>query len=483
MILPATKDLEIELKLELTPEGMAALIASPLWSEAPVTLNQDAIYFDTPAQALRRNGLFLRIRREGERRMQTVKASGTAAGLFMRPEWEREVRDDQPVLDNTIPVTAAIGDDAAAIAPIFTIENERRQWNVCGIEISLDCGKAIASGRETRFNEIELEQKNGDCAEMFALARKIDAIAPVHLGVMSKAEQGYRLLGPVPAAAKAQRIVLEENLNAAAALQAIGFACLRHYRLNVPLIIDNLDAAALHQARVAIRRLRSALSIQRRMFTDRRLPELNAELRWLAAELGKARDIDVVIQQGRWASAATQLQDARATAYRDVATTLQSDRARALIIDLVEWLTAGDWLFDARNEQARAICVRDAAAMTLKKLRRKVKKWGRNFEELDDESRHDLRKTAKKLRYAVDFFATLYSSKQDRRRLKRFTSSLEQLQDNLEDLNDLSATPEILQRVGIVAGAHQSNPTLKSHLLKHAQKHYAKLIRAKRFWC
>ncbi|MFC6436663.1 CYTH domain-containing protein [Novosphingobium resinovorum] len=79
MIPKPSEGMEMELKLELDAASMAALGASELLADAPIAVSQRAIYFDTPDQALRRGELSLRIRREGERRVQTVKASGTTA--------------------------------------------------------------------------------------------------------------------------------------------------------------------------------------------------------------------------------------------------------------------------------------------------------------------------------------------------------------------------------------------------------------------
>lgn len=484
MIPKPSEGMEMELKLELDAAGMAALGASDLLTEAPIAVSQRAIYFDTPDQALLRGGLSLRIRREGERRVQTVKASGTTAGLFVRPEWEFDVADDQPVLDHTSPVSALVGNGIETIAPVFTVENERRQWMSGGIEISLDEGRVIAGDRETPFVEVELEHKEGDPAAIFALARKIDAVAPVQLGVMSKAERGYRLLGPALAASKAHRVALDDGMTAASALQAIGFDCLRHYRLNVPLVLDHRDTAALHQARVAIRRLRSALTIHKSVFADRAVPRLNAELRWLAAELGKARDIDVLLKR-TGEEVRAQLLEARTTAYESAGTTLQSVRARRLMIDLVEWLSMGAWLFDDVNAEARTTPVLGFAARTLRKMRKKVKRQGHDLEALDDDSRHELRKSAKKLRYAAEFFAALYDRKRDRRRFKRFLSALEGLQDNLGDLNDLSAASQTLRRLGVTsadAEERSANPKARADLLEQAAEHHNTLIDAKWFW-
>jgi len=472
---------EIELKLELTPESMDVLEAAGLFTGAPEIIVQRAIYFDTPDYDLAKAGLSLRVRREGERCVQTIKVEGaTAAGMFVRPEWEREVGDDKPVLDSRTPVPTLLGDKAAAIAPVFTVENERRRWIADGVEIALDRGRIVAGEREMAIHEVELERKGGDAAALFALARRIDAVAPVHPGVMSKAARGYRLLGPAATAAKAEPVRLTGATRAADAFQEIVRACLRHFRLNVPLILDLQDTGALHQARVALRRLRSALSICKPMPGDD-AAALNSGLRRLAGELSAARDLDVLIERAGDGPIRDRLFSARADAYARAIAALRSDRARRLMIDIVEWIGAGDWLANADG----ALPARAFAGKALDRFRRRVKKRGHDLEDLDDEARHEVRKAAKKLRYAAEFFAALYGRRRERRRHKRFIAALEALQDQLGMLNDLASAPDILRALGLAddpAAQALLGGGDKAKLLEVAAEAHDALVDAKRFW-
>lgn len=477
---------EIELKLELMPEGADALEASGLLSGDPEIIPQHAIYFDTPHHDLASLGLSLRVRRNGEARVQTIKVDGAAAaGLFVRPEWECAVEHDRPVLDDTTPIASLIGAKVADIAPAFTVENERRVWTQDGIEIALDRGRIVAGERETPVCEVELERKGGDVASLFALARRIDAIAPVHLGVLSKAQRGYRLLGPAPTAVKAGPVALTVTMTAADAFQAIARACLTQFRLNAPLILDHRDPVALHQARVALRRLRSALSIHKAMLEDETFPALAEDLRWLAGELGKARDLDVLVDRADDGPLRTRLGQARGDAYASAAAVLRSDRARALMIDLAEWTAIGAWRARPEGEDLRALPAREFAGHALDRFRRKVKKGGRDLEDLDDDARHEVRKAAKKLRYAAGFFAALYERKRERRRHKRFVAALEALQDGLGALNDLATAPEVLRRLGLADDPHAASllgAGDKAGLLEAAAEAHDALVDARRFW-
>ena len=227
---------ETELKLELSQAAATALLKKNPFDGAPTVLQQKSIYFDTAGADLSKRGLSLRIRQSGNERVQTVKAGdGVAAGSFTRDEWERPVADDTPVLDDP-QIRDLLGDTDRRLAPMFEIHVKRHRWNViegeATIEVALDVGKVVAADREAPLCEIELERKAGQPAALFALARKVDRIAPAHVGVLSKAERGYRLLGAAAGAVKASAIPLSTDMNAATVFAHIAAACLRQFRLN-----------------------------------------------------------------------------------------------------------------------------------------------------------------------------------------------------------------------------------------------------------
>lgn len=89
---------EIELKLEVPPQELRQLKAwRPLSREGPGEQSLASVYFDTPKHKLGRNGISLRIRRNGKKRLQTIKSEG-ADGSFRRGEWENEIKGDVPDL-------------------------------------------------------------------------------------------------------------------------------------------------------------------------------------------------------------------------------------------------------------------------------------------------------------------------------------------------------------------------------------------------
>lgn len=444
---------EVELKLEISDDAAEALAAAPLFAGEPKRQSLRAIYFDTPARQLQNAGFSLRIRQSAGKRVQTIKATGAVnAGLFARPEWERAAEDDRPVLDDTTPLKALLGPDVLEVAPLFEVNVERLvrvlSWQGALIEVALDRGEVVAAERRSPICEIELELKEGPAQALFSLARQVDEIAPCRPGVLSKSERGYLLLGPAIRFVKAEPVALSPDMTAQDALRSIAGGCLRQFLLNEPLVSRN-NPEALHQARVALRRLRSALSIFRDIAYDETAVHVRDEMRWLANVFGPARDLDVLIGQiDADDPAFEKLVEARERAYAQVEADLSSDRARKALLDLCEWLGAGQWLDDPAIVGAREAAIAGVATGALERLRRKVKKQGRKLETLPDDMRHEIRKDAKKLRYAVEFFEALYTGKKRVRRRARFLSALEALQERLGTLNDLAVAGETVASAG-----------------------------------
>jgi inorganic triphosphatase YgiF len=481
---------EVEIKLELSAAAFDALAIGDLFAGKPTIIRQHATYFDTPDHGLANAGFSLRIRKSDGKRLQTIKRdAGSAAGLFVRQEWEREVRGDRPVLDEATPIAALVananGNASAGIMPLFSIDTERRLWTIDGVEIALDRARIVAGERETSFYELEIEQKDGDFAQLFALAHRLVTTADVRLSVLSKAQRGYRLLGAAPVAARAAPIMLAAPITAQAAFAVIARACMVQFRLNEALLLATADPVALHQARVALRRLRSALSLNKALLADSRFPGLCADLRWLAARLGKARDLDVLIARAGDNFLREQLCKARAGAYRNAGRALRSVRARTLMIDLAAWIAIGDWRAAPETRAMRDLSARCFAVMVLDRQFRRLRTGGRNLANLDDRARHEVRKTAKKLHYAAGFYASLFDGKRERRRRKRFVAAVQALLDQLGALNDLATVPRLLAALDLVEqpqAAMLLGAEAKPGLLAAAAVACEALLDRKRFW-
>ncbi len=478
---------EVELKLELAPDAADAFGRLDWLPADSDVATLRSIYFDTAQRDLAGRGISLRIRRSNGQRVQTVKADGEGgAGLFARAEWEMPVADDAPVLDARTPIAELLGQGVHGIQPVFHAEVERRRWIVrqddALIELVLDRGHVSAGDRQAAICEVELELKSGSPGALFLLARRIDAEMPVRPGVLTKAERGYRLRDRLAAFVKAEPVALDPSMRAEEALSRIAGSCLRHYRLNEALLLDHYDSRALHQARVAIRRLRSALSLFRPMLAPADVERFQGELKWLAAMLGEARNLDVLAERVETEELRERWDAVRGEVHGRVQEWLRSARVRMLLIDLVEWLTLGAGHGGGKVQAMRDEPAADFAARRLRRLRRRIAKEGRGLAGLSDEARHEVRKDAKKLRYASEFFAGLFEGRKARRRRGKFIAALEQVQSELGALNDLVAAPGLLAHYGLGGEEARLRPKRKRKLLGAAARAHEDLLEAPRFW-
>ncbi len=423
-------------------------------------------YFDTPAGDLTRAGMVLRVRDDGRRRFQTIKAA--AAGALRRHEWETDVAGDTPDLGlaRQTPLKSLLtGEVCAALRPAFVVEVERLKRDVkaggATLEIALDRGEVRAGERRAPIHELELELKRGAPAALFAYAEALAAEFPIHLSFITKAERGRALTDlatvPIkPLAAEADAASAFVAIAAGALVQAVGsLGRFRHAQA----------AEDLHQTRVGLRRLRSAMLLFRPMLAGDAFDAVKAELKWLAKATDDARDLDVFLQAlqapadgltERHAALVERLQTARAAAYGRALAAAGSPRGRIGPIRALGWIEAGDWLDDpaAHARRLRARPVRALAGELLAQRLRRVLRTGEHLKSLDIAARHKLRISTKKLRYACGFFADLYGA----RAKDEFPAAAAHLQDALGALTDLDASQTLLARVSVLLGDGESAP-------------------------
>jgi triphosphatase len=307
------------------------------------------------------------------------------------------------------------------------------------IEVVLDEGVVGAGRKQTPLIELELELKQGKPAALFDLAEEIGRAAPLRLGMLSKNERGYALAeGWLGRPAKADPVRLDSEMSEADAFRAVAFACLRQFRLNEIALLAARDADALHQARVALRRLRSALTLFRHTVRGKDYQKLREELRWFAGQFGEARNLDVLLGPDAPPPFADDsglreaLRAEREAAYDKVMAAIESERARFLVLRLALWLELGGWRFKPRGEGN----VRALATHQLERQWLRVRRHGAELGRLDADAEHQLRIDIKKLRYAAEFLASLYPARPEAGRCKSFVGALKDLQERLGIAND-----------------------------------------------
>lgn len=462
---------EVELKLAVDPADLDRLLAGPALAGRGVTRNLESVYWDTPDLRLMRRAVTLRVRRIGRRHLQTVKDGGVSDGLVTRrDEWEAPIAGPAPDLSAITDATALERIGAlvpAELAPAF-VTRVRRITRILPVgeggrvEVAVDRGDIRTSdGRCEALAEIEFELKAGDPRAVYDVALAVAAEVPVRLERRSKAERGYALAAGIDPPVRARRAVdppIDPDGTVEAAMTAILREGLLHVLGNERSVLGGDPHDGVHQMRVGVRRLRSALSLFGPVLPEPRRDALADDLRWLAGELAAARDWDVFLhalhgpvslaigQTGPLADAFAGL-EARSRSRRDAG----HDRARAAVasprfarvaLALGAWIEGRGWREQAVTERSARLFdpVAVVAADLLDRRHRRALKRGAGFARLPAEARHLARIALKRLRYAVEFFRPLYPAKAQ----GRFHRRLAGLLDRLGHLNDVATAERLV---------------------------------------
>ena len=216
---------EIELKLEVAPAELEKVLAHPLLSDrsdGSATQTLHSTYFDTPEHTLQQAGISLRVRRNGDQFIQTIKAARAPDGVALaRSEWECEVDGNSP--DYTLADQTALQpflEHSSSIQPMFHVTTERTLHNVTFegsiIEVAADNSKVEGNERTVSFSELELELKDGTPADLFQLALALSTATPLRLSFKTKAERGFEAVtDEQPARVKAPPVVLKRKMTSA----------------------------------------------------------------------------------------------------------------------------------------------------------------------------------------------------------------------------------------------------------------------------
>ncbi len=189
--------IETELKLYIDPKYIRQFLDHPfLQNKNYITQDLYNIYFDTSEHDLLKNGVGLRVRRVGEKWIQTMKTANEAVdGLHQRQEWEIEINSEIPEYDkfSTLPPCTD------KIKPLFTTNFQRMKWDLVfddgsEIELVLDQGEVKANNASVPLSEVELELKAGSVEKLYEVAEILREQVPLVIKNDSKAAMGYALL-------------------------------------------------------------------------------------------------------------------------------------------------------------------------------------------------------------------------------------------------------------------------------------------------
>lgn len=500
---------EVELKLALERHDL-----NRLRRHAPVmcfrrkrsrSLALASTYFDTPDLTLAQAGITIRLRQDRNTVLQTVKTSGQCrTGLFARGEWEAPIAGTAPSPAHLYSTGLPLLKDPAVIAmlrPIFTTTVTRRIYDLeaddgsWSIEMVLDDGAITTETRAQDICEVELELRRGTPRDLFFLAKLIRPHIPVRLLSLSKSDRGYRLVQGIRSTpAKSKIVPLTTAMSQGEAFQAIARECLSHLHVNELALLDGTPPEAIHQMRVALRRLRSAMRLFKTMIDSPETSRLQGEIRWLLSHLGPARDGEVFLGEildpvvscypGH---AGLQALRAEWAARRDsdvasAVAAVRDPRYGALILDLAAWAEEASWRETSFGPSPLAPLAKSWLDKALRRLRRGT---GKDLAALPPLALHQVRIHGKRLRYAAEFFSSLYPGKATR----NYAAALAQLQDCLGAVNDYAvAMPklaanhhqgELSWAAGLVCGWHEAR---RHGMMAEAKSAWSRLRRMDPFW-
>jgi inorganic triphosphatase YgiF len=465
---------ETELKLQLPPT-LQAVDSHVLLTRLKPNLRARGtkkllrnVYFDTAERDLAKRGMALRVREIGRKRIQTLKVpDGGALGLQSFRELEAEVPTDLPSL-------AKLGDPALArelrqgvwprLQPVFHTNFERRSWRLpyrgSEIEVSLDRGSIRAGDREEPIHELEIELKGGDRVDLWGAAEELLDVVPFRLGHATKAARGYALADAATAQPqKAMPVKLSDEDTVAVAFEKIVANCVAQMQANEAAMLATGAVEAIHQFRVALRRLRAIVGAYRELIDDTVHAAWSIDLRWAQRTCGPARDLDVLVLE-TLSSMSSHLQndqafqrflqvanEERAAARREAIQALHNPRYAAMQLQLFQGLHNGAWRHALAGPHLDAP-VRNFAERLLQTRYKRIMKLGERWSELPDAELHRLRIFGKKLRYVSLAFSSLFKPKAT----KRFQDRLSDLQDCLGAVNDGAVGRQWIRQLADRAG-------------------------------
>lgn len=454
--------IEIELKFQVPHERrerVRAAVAGRGATARPMRLQ--AAYFDTADGLLAAAGVALRLRREGTRWVQTLKASGADTMTRLEHNVPRRERSAAlPALDVSLHVGTPAGERLATLLasrPEAVLDCRYRtdirrtartlRRHGATLELAFDEGEITAGDVSLPVCELEIELVSGPPAGLLAVAGEWVARHGLWLDTRSKAERGTLLAeGRAHSPArKAAAIRLDAGMEAAEVRRAVLGECLQQLVANAsPVASGEFTDEHLHQLRVGLRRLRTAL----RLFTAQDEPgELELAAAGLFRGLSLARDQAAIGVPLRAQLAAAM----SASAPRlvppelplgeadDPALVVRAPDAQRLLLGLMAAaLTPAPAA--APMGPAETGAPREIVA-ALDRWHRHLRRDAARFASLDDAARHRLRKHVKRLRYGAEFARGLFGAK----RTARYLSALAALQQGLGELNDASVAQAALQ--------------------------------------
>ncbi|WP_175814883.1 CHAD domain-containing protein [Burkholderia diffusa] len=379
-------------------------------------------------------------------------------------------------------VTAGAVDEAAVAAspapapPRLVSERRRGRWaddSGVVVEMTLD-DITLHGGTEPPRRHVELRLAAPDwetaaartaaLRALFAAARELSGAWPAFVQLTSVIDRACAGEPAVAGPVKAQLVDLTGVRTQRAALFALSGDIAAQWLGNEGGVLDRDDPEFVHQMRVALRRLRTLMRFFPRFADDQWQNTFGVDLSWLAALLGTVRDWDVfsteslpalIAADGGSADWDGTLDAARVQAMAarvELRQALHSARYARLTLGWLEWLSG--LALPPTDADDDAPSLRRHATKRVRRL------FGHlyaspSLTSLDTAARHQVRIDTKRLRYALEFFASLASRRTRNETVKtlaRVQSVLGEANDTIVALHHLEQLAAPAYQLGFVRG-------------------------------
>ena len=519
---PTARMQELELKLLIdgaTGEDIwNRALAAGLASVRPRARQVTSTYVDTPDHALRRQAISLRLRRDGQRWLQTAKVreslhGGMSSVIEVETTAPGGRLDISAIRDERLRDRIKKAVQGAQLKPVCETlvnraEGEVRSATGTRALLAVDVAEIKADKQSRTLYELELELLEGPLHGLFDIAKTLLPDGGVRFSTLSKADRGYLLaatgkIEPEIVPRKSRAVAIRKSQSAANVARKVLRECAGQVADNINAVLQLSSAEGPHQLRIGLRRLRSSLQVFKGAIGSPTATHLAREAAWLGQEVGRLRDLDVIVhdlvlpvgiaQPGEpgFAALASVLEENGRFIRNELRTTLRSQKVHVFLFDLMCFIETGGWLMpeNAGQPAKPAVSTGKAAGIALDKRWAKARKRARHLARLSIAELHELRKELKKLRYAVEFLRPLYPD----RKLKPFLKRLKQLQDVFGDMNDAAMvktellhgamsgtdTTDIQRAIGWIIGASTARAELD---WQHAQDLWKSLRDTPVFW-
>jgi CHAD domain-containing protein/uncharacterized protein YjbK len=458
------KPVEIELKLVLTgPTAEPAIVAKMRENNYTVTeldkVRNVDIYLDTFDWLLMKSKLALRYRVTDGAAMYTIKSIGTMGGGIAK-RMEMEVRlKAQADAPSEIHIKQIMERIDPVIYPRRLLEHiqirtERRRYHVLApkgteIELAFDTSSFSLLGlhkrrRAQHLQEMEAEIINGSEAQLKSLALLLKREFPYPPSTASKLEvaiDSLKVVIPSKKPPEKLKVRLDDRLDLT--VHKILHYQFNRFREQITGVKRDIDTEFVHQARVATRRMRSALRLFRNAVPRATGSHLEGELKWLGETFGVVRDLDVfLLNLSRFKERIRHfpgkkkkvfedwIEKHRRTPLKVLQHALESPRYESFERRLIRFFE-GPLPACPRATQAVKL-VRDIAPILITdKFHNAIEQGRAVLENPKLKEFHRLRIQMKRLRYACEFMAPAYDGALD-----PFIDRTVELQDCLGEIQD-----------------------------------------------